>query len=122
MNKCLSLVHLITVCLLPIGMAAAQSALPQARIVNLNVDPEQVLVLHLRPGYVRGGACSATGKEPVGQMRLFTPDADFIMKLNSLEQQLAQSREDNKQLRRRIATGDRRIEAEQSRNRQLEDA
>ena len=52
MNKCLSLVHLITVCLLTFGIAAAQSELPQARIVNLSVDPEQVLVLHLRPGYV----------------------------------------------------------------------
>jgi len=52
MNKCLSLVHLITVCLLPFGTAAAQSELPQARIVNLSVEPEQVLVLHLRPGYV----------------------------------------------------------------------
>jgi hypothetical protein len=52
MNKCLSLVHLITVCLLPFYMAAAQTELPQARIVNLSVDPEQVLVLHVRPGYV----------------------------------------------------------------------
>jgi hypothetical protein len=66
-----------------------------------------------------GSARSATGKDPVGQMRLFTPDADFVMKLNSLEQQLAQSREDNKQLRRRIADGDRRLETEQERNRQL---
>jgi len=39
-----------------------------------------------------------------------------------LEQQLAQSREDNKQLRRRIADGDRRLEAEQERNRQLKGA
>jgi hypothetical protein len=52
MNKCLSLVHLITTGLLAFGSAAAQSELPQARIVNLSVDPEQVLVLHLRPGYV----------------------------------------------------------------------
>jgi hypothetical protein len=52
MNKCLSLVHLTTVCLLPFGMAPAQTELPQARIVNLSVDPEQVLVLHVRPGYV----------------------------------------------------------------------
>jgi hypothetical protein len=56
---------------------------------------------------------TSTAKEPVSQMRLFTPDADFVMKLNSLEQQLAQSREDNKQLRRRIADGDRKVEAEQ---------
>ena len=47
-------------------------------------------------------------------MRLFTPDADFVMKLNCLEQQLAHSREDNKQLRRRIADGDRKVEAEQA--------
>lgn len=64
----------------------------------------------------------STAKEPVGQMRLFTPDADFVMRLNSLEQQLTQSREDNKQLRRRIADGDRKLEAEQLRNRQLKGA
>src|ERR1700722_12686351 len=52
MNKCLSLVHLIMICFLPLHMALAQSELPQARIVSLNVDPEQVVVLHLRPGYV----------------------------------------------------------------------
>ena len=52
MNKCLSLVHLITVALLLFSVAAAQSELPQARIVNLSVDLQQVLVLHLRPGYV----------------------------------------------------------------------
>lgn len=52
MNKCLSLVHLITICLLPFHMASAQTELPQARIVNLSMDPVQVLVLHVRPGYV----------------------------------------------------------------------
>ena len=60
--------------------------------------------------------------QPVGQMGLFTADADFVMKLNSLEQQLAQSREDNKQLRRRITDGDRKLETEQERNRQLKGA
>ena len=70
-----------------------------------------------------GGASRTTAAaEPIGQMRLFTPDADFIMKLNSLEQQLAHSQEDNKHLRRRIADGDRRLEAEQERNRQLKGA
>jgi septal ring factor EnvC (AmiA/AmiB activator) len=68
------------------------------------------------------GTRTATGREQIGQMRLFTPDADFVMKLNSLEQQLAQSREDNKQLRRRIADGDRKLEAEQERNRQFKGA
>ena len=52
MNKCLSLVHLIAICFLPLHMASAQSELPQARILNWSVDPEQVVVLHVRPGYV----------------------------------------------------------------------
>ncbi|HKV78841.1 MAG TPA: hypothetical protein VJP02_11895 [Candidatus Sulfotelmatobacter sp.] len=52
MNKCLSLVHLITIGLVPFNLAAGQSELPQARILSLSVDPAQVLVLHLRPGYV----------------------------------------------------------------------
>src|ERR1700758_867454 len=52
MNKCLSLVHLITICFLTFHMVSAQTELPQARIVNLSIDPEQVVVLHLRPGYV----------------------------------------------------------------------
>ena len=52
MNKCLSLVHLITTCFLTSHLVLAQSELPQARIVSLIADPEQVLVLHIRPGYV----------------------------------------------------------------------
>jgi hypothetical protein len=52
MKKCLSLVHLITICFLPFRAASAQTELPKARIVNLSVDPEQVVVLHVRPGYV----------------------------------------------------------------------
>jgi hypothetical protein len=52
MKICLSLVHLITIGLLLPHITLAQTELPQARIVNLNVDPEQVVVLHLRPGYV----------------------------------------------------------------------
>ena len=52
MKICLSLVHLTTASLLLLHIASAQVDLPQARIVSLNVDPEQVVVLHLRPGYV----------------------------------------------------------------------
>ena len=52
MKICLSLVHLITIGLLLPHITFAQTELPQARIVSLSVDPEQVVVLHLRPGYV----------------------------------------------------------------------
>ena len=52
MNKCSSLMHLITSCFLISLLLSAQDELPQARILNLTVDPEQVLVLHVRTGYV----------------------------------------------------------------------
>ena len=52
MNKCSSFVHLITISFFVSHPLSAQTELPQARIVNLSVDPEQVLVLHVRPGYV----------------------------------------------------------------------
>ena len=52
MNKCLSLVHLITISFLVCPVLSVQTELPQARIVNLSVDPAQVSILHLRPGYV----------------------------------------------------------------------
>ena len=89
-----------------------------------NVQPAPAAAPNTNPGKPASGGNgrSTATKEPVDQMRLFTPDADFIMKLNSLEQQLAHSQEDNKQLRRRIADGDRRLEAEQGRNRQLKGA
>ncbi len=75
------------------------------------------------PKPVNGRAAGrATATQAGDQIRLFTPDADLIIKVNSLEQQLAHSQDDNKQLRRRIADGDRRLEAEQQRNRQLKDA
>lgn len=99
--------------------AAPSAAKP--RSPSAQPAPPATLKTNSKPtsgGTARTGAAG----EPVGQMRLFTPDADFIMKLNSLEQQLAHSQEDNKQLRRRIADGDRRLEAEQERNRQLKGA
>ena len=52
MKICLSLVHLTTISFLLPLMSLAQAELPQARIVTLNLAPEQIVVLHLRPGYV----------------------------------------------------------------------
>jgi hypothetical protein len=67
-------------------------------------------------------AISTAATDGVNQMGLFAPDADLIMRINSLEQQLSQSQEDNKQLRRRISDGDRRLNTEQAKNRQLKGA
>jgi hypothetical protein len=52
MKMCFSLVHLTTIVLLAFETASAQAGPPQARIVNLRVDPGEILVLHLRPGFV----------------------------------------------------------------------
>ena len=52
MNRSLSLVHVITICLLSLQAMLAQTGPPEARIVTLSVDPDQAVVLHLRPGYV----------------------------------------------------------------------
>lgn len=54
--------------------------------------------------------------QPVDQMRLFSPDADLIIKVNSLEQQLAHSQRDNHALRRRLANGSWRQATEKPRN------
>jgi len=83
MNKCLSLVHLITICLLPFQMASAQTELPQARIVNLSIDPEQVVVLHVRPGYVS----SVRVLEEVSSVVLGDP-GDFKAEHSEAEPQL----------------------------------
>lgn len=106
----------------PESIECAGSSGEQPRTTN--VQPAPLATPRANPGKPSNGGNgrSTPAKEPVDQMRLFTPDADFVMKLNSLEQQLAQSREDNKQLRRRISDGDRRLEAEQERNRQLKGA
>jgi len=100
--------------------AASSAAKPRAPSAQA-APPATLKTNPAKP--TNGGATrTAAAAEPAGQMRLFTPDADFVMKLNSLEQQLAHSQEDNKQLRRRVADGDRRLEAEQERNRQLKGA
>jgi hypothetical protein len=106
----------------PESIERTGSQAEKPRIPNIVSVPSSAPTANSAKPANGGSARSATAKGPVGQMRLFAPDADFVMKLNSLEQQLAQSREDNKQLRRRIAVSDRRLEAEPGRNRQLEDA
>jgi len=56
------------------------------------------------------------------QMGLFKPDVDLILKVNSLEQQLERSQEQEKQLRRQLGHADQRLQAEQQKNRSLKGA
>jgi hypothetical protein len=52
MKICLHFVYFAAVTLLPFAFAYGQADNPRARIVTLTVEPEQVLELHLQPGYV----------------------------------------------------------------------
>jgi hypothetical protein len=56
------------------------------------------------------------------QMGLFKPEMDLILKVNSLEQQLGRSQEQEKQLRRQLTQADQRLQVEQQKNRALKGA
>jgi len=56
------------------------------------------------------------------QISLFRPEVDLVLKVNSLEQQLEHSQEQQKQLRRQLTQTDQRLQAEQSKNRTLKGA
>lgn len=62
------------------------------------------------------------GSKVANQMGLFMPEVDLILKVNSLEQQLGRSQEQEKQLRRQLTQADSRLQAEQQKNRTLKGA
>ena len=62
------------------------------------------------------------GDKVANQMGLFKPEVDLILKVNSLEQQLGRSQEQEKQLRRQLTQADLRLQAEQQKNRALKGA
>lgn len=67
----LSLVHLITLSSILAAAASAQVDLPKAQIITLNLDPQEVTVLHLRRGFVS----SVRLPEPVSSVVLGDPVA-----------------------------------------------
>lgn len=69
MKTCLVLAHATFVILISLGAALAQADSPQARIVTLTIEPDQVLILHLQPGYVS----SVHVPEPVSSVVLGDP-------------------------------------------------
>ena len=62
------------------------------------------------------------GSKAANQMGLFKPEVDLILKVNSLEQQLERSQEQEKQLRRQLSQANLRLQAEQQKNRTLKGA
>ena len=64
-----------------------------------------------------GSAVATT--QPAGQIGLFKPDVELVMKVNSLEQQLVRSRDEAKLLRRQVNKTGERVQAEEQKNRVL---
>lgn len=59
------------------------------------------------------------GVKPTSQISLFKPEVDLIVKVNSLEQQLGRSQEQEKHLRRQLNQSEVRLQTEQQKNRAL---
>jgi hypothetical protein len=100
-----------------VSVDPSPSSPPAARDRGASNSPKPT---RTRAATAPADASSAT--DTANQMGLFASDADLIMRINSLEQQLAQSQEESKQLRRRLSDGDRKLDVEQARNRQLKGA
>jgi len=62
---------------------------------------------------------AAPTTQPAGQIGLFNPEVELVMKVNSLEQQLGRSRDDVKLLRRQVNDAAQRVQAEEQKNRTL---
>ena len=75
-----------------------------------------------KPAAERNARTATAVEEPQNQMALFKPDAALIMRLNSLEQQLALSEEQRKELGRQLNEAGRKLQAEQEKNRALKGA
>jgi len=59
------------------------------------------------------------GAKTTSQIPLFKPEVDLIVRVNSLEQQLGRSQEQEKQLRRQLNQSEVRLQTEQQKNRAL---
>jgi hypothetical protein len=86
-------------------------------------DPQLAEVTTAKSG--QGNAKTETAKaggngaKATSQMGLFKPEVDLIVKVNSLEQQLGRSQEQEKQLRRQLDQSELRLQTEQQKNRAL---
>jgi hypothetical protein len=98
MKICRNLFHLITP-LAYVALAAAQADLAPGRILNLNLDPQSVTTLQLRPGFVTSvrlpeavssvvlgdpGAFKAEHSEAEPQLVFFKPSIPIASRTNAL--------------------------------------
>jgi hypothetical protein len=91
-----------------------------------NAETQPVEATAAKVTVVSVGATAPNGRlngdKVANQMGLFKPEVDLILKVNSLEQQLGRSQEQEKQLRRQLTQADLRLQAEQQKNRALKGA
>lgn len=73
----------------------------------------------LQPAKSSAGASVHVAKTPGTQIGLFKSDVDFIVKINSLEQQLAHSRDVESELRRQLSESGRKVQVELETNRKI---
>jgi hypothetical protein len=97
------------------------SAAVKGRAVSVKTATPANGTVPCKPATERN-ARTAIAEEPQNQMTLFKPDAALIMRLNSLEQQLARSEEQRKELGRQLNEAGRKLQTEQEKNRALKGA
>ena len=102
-----------------------ESQIPRATSKRI-AETQSVEATAAKPTVVSAGDTAPSGKgngsKAANQMGLFKPEVDLILKVNSLEQQLGRSQEQEKQLRRQLTQADLRLQAEQQKNRTLKGA
>jgi len=84
-------------------------------------QPAEVTTAKSGPVSAKTEAAKAGGNgvKPTSQIPLFKPEVDLIVKVNSLEQQLGRSQEQEKHLRRQLNQSEVRLQTEQQKNRAL---
>ena len=84
-------------------------------------QPAELTATKSSPVSAKTGPAKAggNGAKPTSQIPLFKPEVDLIVKVNSLEQQLGRSQEQEKHLRRQLNQSEVRLQTEQQKNRAL---
>lgn len=88
---------------------------------NIATQPAEVTTTKSGPVSTKTETAKAAGNgaKPASQIPLFKPDVDLVVKVNSLEQQLGRSQEQEKHLRRQLNQSELRLQTEQQKNRAL---
>ena len=84
-------------------------------------QPAEVTTIKSSPVSAKTETAKAGGNgvKPTTQIPLFKPEVDLVVKVNSLEQQLGRSQEQEKHLRRQLNQSELRLQTEQQKNRAL---